>query len=320
MRNLIVLALFRAYAESFRGNAIIAIEEPEMYLHPHAQRSLNSLFETLADAGAQLFMSTHSGAFLAPERSDRVVLVKQALDEEDELCTQIRHVPSHKLLGLRQALYPTVSMTVDSMRERYRNLCTADHCEAFFASSIVLVEGPTERAALPVYARHLELDLNSLGISVVSAGGKGNLDSFFHLYSSLEIPVYTIFDNDRNSEGRGHNPMLCRMLSLPEIDVPSGVCADRYCIFEGDYEATMSADLSASHPGWYDSLRQDAATVLGGGAGKAIVARYMARQLIAQGVVPTTMRKLVEAIARMARPVPPSPVATAEEDEDDIPF
>lgn len=306
MRNLIVLALFRAYAESFRGNAIIAIEEPEIYLHPHAQRSLNSLFETLAEGGVQLFMSTHSGAFLAPERSDRVVLVKQALDEEDELCTQIKHVPSQELLRLRQGLYPTMIMTVDSMRERYRNLCTADHCEAFFASFIVLVEGPTERAALPVYAKHLGLDLNGLGISIVSAGGKGNLDSFFHLYSSLGIPVYTIFDNDRNTEGRAHNPALCRMLEIPEVAVPDGFCSSLYCIFEGDYETTMIRDLAVSHPGWYDSLRQDAANTLGS-AGKAIIARYMARQLIAHNVVPTTVSSVVAAIGQLVRPVPPPP-------------
>jgi hypothetical protein len=325
MRNLIVLALFRAYAESFRGNATIAIEEPEIYLHPHAQRSLNSLFETLAHGGAQLFMSTHSGAFLAPERSDRVVLVKQTLDDEDDLCTQITHVPSQDLLRVRQALYPTTPMTVESMRERYRNLCTADHCEAFFASFVVLVEGATERAALPVYARYLGLDLNGLGISVVSAGGKGNLDSFFHLYSSLKIPIYTIFDNDRNTEGRAHNPTLCRMLGIPEVEVPDSVCGDRYCIFEGDYETTMIRDLAASHPGWYESLRQDAANVLGGGAGKAIIARYMARQLIAYNVVPTTMRNVVAAIARIVRPVPPpppppAPPTWAAEDDDDFPF
>ena len=55
MRNLIVMALFRAYAKTFRGDALIAIEEPEIYLHPHAQRSLAVLFRELADQGAQIF-------------------------------------------------------------------------------------------------------------------------------------------------------------------------------------------------------------------------------------------------------------------------
>jgi putative ATP-dependent endonuclease of the OLD family len=65
MRNLVVMALFRAYAKTFKGDALIAIEEPEIYLHPHAQRSLASLFRELAGQGAQLFYSTHSASCLS---------------------------------------------------------------------------------------------------------------------------------------------------------------------------------------------------------------------------------------------------------------
>jgi putative ATP-dependent endonuclease of OLD family len=64
MRNLIVMALFRSYAKAFRGDAIFAIEEPEIYLHPHAQRSLAALFDELAAAGNQVFYSTHSATFV----------------------------------------------------------------------------------------------------------------------------------------------------------------------------------------------------------------------------------------------------------------
>lgn len=71
------MALFRAYAQAFRGNAVIAIEEPEIYLHPHAQRSLATLFEDLAAKGSQIFYSTHSATFIDVARSDRVVLVER---------------------------------------------------------------------------------------------------------------------------------------------------------------------------------------------------------------------------------------------------
>jgi predicted ATP-dependent endonuclease of OLD family len=45
----------------------------------------------------------------------------------------------------------------------------------------------------------LSIDFNDLGISVVNANGKENLDSLFHLYSSIDIPVFTVFDNDRGA-------------------------------------------------------------------------------------------------------------------------
>lgn len=314
MRNLIVLALFRAYGEVFKGSAIIAVEEPEIYLHPHAQRSLNSLFETLTSQGVQIFMSTHSAAFLSPERSDRVVRVRQLADAEGDLSTQIKHVDSPQLLVLRQQSHPGTAVTVESMRERYRNICTIEHCEAFFASCVVLVEGPTERGALPIFAKYLGLDFNEFGVSVVSAGGKGNLDSLYHLYRSLEIPVFIVFDNDREKrlQDQQLNPVLLRMLGLAPVPVPPAQCGANYSIIDGDYETAIAADLNAAQPGNYEVLKQYATSQLGA-AGKAILARYMARELVAQNIVPNTVRSIVTAIDQLVRPqpIPPPPFADA---------
>jgi len=64
IRNLLVLALFHAFAHAFKGGAVLGIEEPELFLHPHAQRSLMGQFESLVAEGNQLFISTHSATFL----------------------------------------------------------------------------------------------------------------------------------------------------------------------------------------------------------------------------------------------------------------
>jgi len=90
VRNLLVLALFQAFAESFRGGAILGIEEPELYLHPHAQRSLASQFENLAALGNQVFISTHSAAFLDITLSERIVIVDRCPDDEEEVCSSVR--------------------------------------------------------------------------------------------------------------------------------------------------------------------------------------------------------------------------------------
>ena len=50
VRNLLVLAVFHAFAKSFRGGAMMGIKEPELYLHPHAQRSLMAQCEVLVTA------------------------------------------------------------------------------------------------------------------------------------------------------------------------------------------------------------------------------------------------------------------------------
>jgi putative ATP-dependent endonuclease of the OLD family len=181
MRNLILLALFRAYGKVFKSDAIIAVEEPEIYLHPHAQRSLSALFDDLARAGNQIFYPTHSGNFINIEYFDRIYLVEKCKDSADELCTEARQVFIHQLLTERQKLHPNILMNGPSLRERYRNICNLEHNEAFFARKIILVEGETEEYALPICAKALGDDYDANGISVVNAHGKNNLDQFYQL-------------------------------------------------------------------------------------------------------------------------------------------
>ena len=99
MRNLVVMALFRAYAKTFKGNALIAIEEPEIYLHPHAQRSLAVLFRELTTQGSQLFYSTHSASFLAIEHFDQVAVVERRRDDDGDTSTRIRRLTAGDLLA-----------------------------------------------------------------------------------------------------------------------------------------------------------------------------------------------------------------------------
>jgi putative ATP-dependent endonuclease of OLD family len=99
LRNMIVLALFRAYGKTFKGDGMVAIEEPEMYLHPHAQRGLMRMFRELADAGTQIFYSTHSNAFVDIERFDQIVVVERCPDMwDEELCTTIRTMSESELV------------------------------------------------------------------------------------------------------------------------------------------------------------------------------------------------------------------------------
>lgn len=298
MRNLIVMALFRAYAKAFRGDAIIAMEEPEIYLHPHAQRSLAALFEELAAQGAQILYSTHSAAFIDVARADRVIFVKRCKDEEEEVCTQVRNVSADALLRDRKRLYPGIPITVESMQERYRNICGPEHAEAFFARAVLIVEGPTETAALPIYAKHLDVDFDALGISVVSAGGKGNADQLFQLYETLGFPTYLVFDNDRggNSSDIDLNAVLTRMLGLKESKMPDGAVGAKYAIIEGNFEKTVKRDLEVVESGLYDTLRREAEAYLGSNAGKALIARFMARRLVERDTVPATVRQAIEAV------------------------
>lgn len=201
--------LFHAFAHAFKGGAILGIEEPELFLHPHAQRSLMGQFESLIAEGNQLFISTHSATFLDITRPERIVVVECCGDDEDEVCTQVRTTTAAKLLAERRRLHPDRDITETSMRAFLRNVRTAEMAEPYFARLVVIAEGSSEREALPI---------------------RGH-----------QIPAYVIFDNDSGQpQDRAANRVMCRLLDIPETDTPAAQIAATFAVLEGDWEKQMS--------------------------------------------------------------------------------
>lgn len=317
MRNLILLALFRTYAKVFRDNAIIAIEEPEIYLHPHAQRSLHSLFNDLAQAGNQIFYSTHSGNFVDIQNFDRICLVEKCVDEEGDTSTKIRRVSVKQLLAERQKLYPSIAFTEMGIRERYNNICGLEHNEAFFAHKVILVEGETEKGALPIFAKALGYDFDSEGVSIVNAHGKKNLDQLYQLYNSFKISIYIIFDNDRGKQDEEiFNVTLLKMLGQIESPTPDKIATSDFAILEGNFEKEMKSYLDQFEQGKYERLKNDASEELGASAGKGLVARYMAKKLTEENIIPDFIKEILIAIFKSEK--------TEEQEQhiesDEIPF
>lgn len=321
LRNLIVLALFRAYAKTFRGGAVIAVEEPEIYLHPHAQRNLAALFRELAAQGNQVLYSTHSTPFVSPEHFDQIAIVERTADEHGELCTQVRSLRATTLVATVAARTVPGAVTEASLRERLRHACGQEHAEAFFARAVVIVEGPTERVAFPVYAEHLGIPLDGHGVSIVSAGGKNSIPLLHDLYRGLGFPVFVVFDNDRGSGGSEveTNKALMRMLGLVPEEQPAARVGRDHCILAGDYERMVRADLKVLQPGRYQRLDAEGRQILGERAGKPLMARFMARQLVASGTVPASLDKLLRAVEQL---VVRAAGLTGEDDceEDELPF
>jgi hypothetical protein len=130
------------------------------------------------------------------------------------------------------------------------------------------------------------------------SGVKNNLDQLYQLYTAFEIPTYLIFDNDigGNEADLLMNEKLLQMLGEEPQREPRGRIMGKYAIFERNFEDEMKKAIGED---LYSELKLQAFQLLGKGAGKGLVARYMARVLTDRGIVPPFIKAIVRAIQRL---------------------
>jgi len=85
-QSALAIAIARAYAEVIRKPLIIAIEEPELYLHPHGCRHFYKLLKDLADSGLQVIYTTHERSFVDIRNVESIHIVRKE-NEETVVCS-----------------------------------------------------------------------------------------------------------------------------------------------------------------------------------------------------------------------------------------
>lgn len=140
------------------------------------------------------------------------------------------------------------SFSVDSLKSKL-HIVTPELSEGFFADVVVLVEGESDKAAIRATAGLMNVDLEALGIAVLQADGKNNLDRPAAIFQVLGIPCFVVWDCDLQQSGAIENEKANRALQLllgtSETDVfPAGSrITDRYACFERKLEAMMRDDF-----------------------------------------------------------------------------
>ncbi len=192
----IVWALLRYYLDnSGSGNEpMFLVEEPELYLHPQAQRVMLKTIKELSTKG-QVIYSTHSPIFVDLEHPSSIRVIRKA--------------------DGNGSIYQLPDVSDDEKQQlRYLKWMGDAHSEIFFAKSVILYEGATEKLLLTHMNKNPTTDLgdvqlqrrikrplnfDELGCQLISTGGKFSMPFFTKLLSHAQIPFYVIFDNDSSS-------------------------------------------------------------------------------------------------------------------------
>jgi len=163
---------------------MLAVEEPEAYLHPANQRRMMRALSEVADS-SQVFVSTHSTVVVDSIPSElfggivRVILSSTA---------QADTTP-HTTIVQKPRLSPR-------QREILQRNADVRASEVFFASAALLVEGRSDKDVFIELARKLGIDFDALGAVVLDVGGAGHFGPALQLCEGFGVPWLVACDRD----------------------------------------------------------------------------------------------------------------------------
>ncbi len=188
--NLLVFALLTLIADR-KGNesVIFAMEEPEIALPPHTQRRVTR------------FVRTNMGQAIVTSHSPYVI---EQFDPEDIVMLN-RDGPG-KLVGIRPEPKGFKPKAYRAERRQF--------AEAILARAVIVVEGSTEAALLPVASSILEEEMSDYthfdlaGISIFTAEGDGDVPRWGPIFKALDKQVFGFRDKQTSTPSDNVKSML----------------------------------------------------------------------------------------------------------------
>jgi len=203
---------------------IFLFEEPELYLHPNAQKILFEALENLTTENNQVFVTTHSPLFFSPQSTG----------------TFIKVIKEYPIDGKPFGKFLTINLLKEiQAKDAFQIICYENNTAAFFSNKVVLVEGDSDLIYIKEVARLLnsEWSFDIQNIPIISINGKSNIKRFIDFYHFFQIKCFCIVDSDALIDG------------FEKFNVPENIKAERSdflaLLDQIANEKSVSADLSA---------------------------------------------------------------------------
>lgn len=259
----------------FGPDLILAIEEPELYLHPLKCRYLSKLLFDLAiekdSATNQIIYTTHSPFFIDLNRFNHMRLVKKQMSADCEC--PVSEITQYSLNQAAEYMKKIIDsknkeITDDTFRIHSSSVIDTIVNEGFFADAVVVVEGISDIGILWAMQEILKKNWISSGIAVIPAKGKNNIDRPVIVFKGFLIPTYFIFDADNRKKSTDDekatiekNNRYLKLAGEPsEKDFPKTTVKETWACFEDEIESYLKLELTESE---FNRLRDETAKEIG---------------------------------------------------------
>jgi len=199
LQRAVIFALIRSWAKALRNpvpsatgpvsrasseSLVFAMEEPELFLHPHAQRRLaRSIAEIANTPEHQVLVCSHSSHFVDLDQYRNIGAIAR---HDPEAGTTIRQCTKDLFGG----------NTNDDRKKRFHmaKWINPDRGEMFFAKRVAFVEGETEKTLFPFIAQ--TLGCFDQDVSLIDCGSKHNLPLYVTIANAFRLQYIIVHDED----------------------------------------------------------------------------------------------------------------------------
>lgn len=213
--------------EAAVASYLLLFEEPELFLHPKGQHILFDALRVFAK-DHHVLVTTHSPTFFGPNATETFVKLCKTANPAiaDKPYTQVQ----------------PIDLSDMTAKDQFQIICFENNNAAFFADTVVLVEGDSDYLLFPHIARTLDSawDVAKVPVHFARITGKGNIRRYRDFFKRFAVRVPVIADLDLLLNGFQHiapsqalrsarDKLLAKVdeLIVPDADsnVPSGADA-----------------------------------------------------------------------------------------------
>ncbi|HEX5413860.1 MAG TPA: AAA family ATPase [Terriglobia bacterium] len=206
---------------------LILFEEPEAFMHPSQQGRLSASLRALScEPDQQVVVTTHSPHFVSRQIREFTSIVRLEKAKESTVRYQLADRDIEELMDENLGLYKTLCEKLEDdtvpveIKNKIRNnyvdadmaskleeeavqyllWLNSERCSLFFASHVVICEGPSEKVLFEYLISQEWPTFRNRNVYFADALGKFNIHRHIALLSRLGIPHSVLVDRDGDAD------------------------------------------------------------------------------------------------------------------------
>jgi putative ATP-dependent endonuclease of OLD family len=226
----------------------VAIDEPEIHLHPYMQRSVLTYYKQLLNNEIPVFCRLLKTLFNIDGLRGQMFIVTHSTDSLVDDYRNIVRFYRDKKGCVRAACGATFHFSEEI--EKHLIMHFPEVKEALYSRSVIIVEGETEYGCFQLFGTTLDLRFDYYGICLINARGESSIAKIKKLLHYFRIPTVALYDADVKGSREGEANVyftdeICFEMDLVKAMITQGKrkALDHIIFVAGGMHGKATADM-----------------------------------------------------------------------------